>query len=440
MSGNVKIQTALGAIRGATTEGGSQAFLGIPFATPPTGSLRFRHSQPPEPWSGVLEATTYRASAPQGASATPGMAADGALAEDCLYLNVYTPATDGARRPVMVWVHGGAFTLGSASAPIYRGEHLSQLGDVVVVTINYRLGALGFARVHDEANHALFDMIAALDWVQAHIADFGGDPECVTLFGESAGAAAIAALLGMAAADGKYHRAIVQSGAAQRIGSIDDASALADALARSVGVDSSDALERVPWQKIVAAQATAANEVRAWGPVFGTDDLPLAPHDRVRSGAAPKVPLLIGTNRDEIRLFTRMANPSPYPIDDATLIARLERQILRTLHDRIEPIIDTYRESRAARQLPHANTDLEDAILSDYRFRLPCLDLLEAHNAQGGSGFNYLFTFESPARHGAARSAPVTHSRSPLSSAPPTRRPRIGSVVEGAPSMTCPTS
>ena len=399
--GDVKTETRLGAIRGATGPRGGQSFLGIPFAAPPVGDLRFRHPIPPEGWSGVLEATTYRASAPQGESATPGMAAEGAIAEDCLYLNVFTPGCDAERRPVMVWIHGGAFTLGGASAPIYDGERLSQLGDVVVVTINYRLGALGFARIDNESNHALYDMIAALDWVGEHIEAFGGDPECVTLFGESAGAAAIAALLGMADADGKYHRAIVQSGAAARIGSREEGIALADALARSVGVDSSAALRRVPWQKIVAAQATAAQEVRAWGPIHGSDEMPAPPHERVRRGKAPNVPLLIGTNRDEVRLFTRMANPDPAPIDDSTLVDRLKRQTEASLHARLDSIVDVYRTSRASRRLPHTNRDLEDAILSDYRFRMPCLDLLEAHTARGGSGFNYLFTLESPARRGA---------------------------------------
>lgn len=399
--GDIKIETRLGAIRGATRPNGTQAFLGIPFAAPPVGELRFRHPVPADGWVGVLEATTYRASAPQGKSATPGMAAEGAIAEDCLYLNVFTPAADTKRRPVMVWIHGGAFTLGGASAPIYNGERLSELGDVVVVTINYRLGALGFARIDDEANHALYDMIAALDWVAEHVHSFGGDPECVTLFGESAGAAAIAALLGLPDADGKYHRAIVQSGAAARLGSRDDGVALADALARSVGVDSSGALRRVPWQKIVAAQSTAAQEVRAWGPIHSTEEMPQPPHTRVRSGAAPDVPLLIGTNRDEVRLFTRMANPDPTPIDDAALIERLARQIEPATRARLASIVDVYRKSRESRRLPHTNRDLEDAVLSDYRFRLPCLDLLEAHNARGGDGFNYLFTLESPARRGA---------------------------------------
>ncbi len=398
---DIKIETGLGAIRGTTGPSEGQIFLGIPFAAPPVGDLRFRHPIPPDGWSGVLEATTYRASAPQGQSVTPGMAAEGAIAEDCLYLNVFTPGCDAQRRPVMVWIHGGAFTLGGASAPIYDGERLSQLGDVVVVTINYRLGALGFARIDTEANHALYDMIAALDWVHEHIEAFGGDPECVTIFGESAGAAAIAALLGMPDADGKYHRAIAQSGAAARIGSHEDGIALADALARSVGVDSSAALRRVPWEKIVAAQGTAAGEVRAWGPVFGTDEMPDPPHERARSGHAPDVPLLIGTNRDEVRLFTRMAKPDPTPIDDTTLIDRLKQQTEAALHARLDTIVEVYRTSRSSRRLPHTNRDLEDAILSDYRFRLPCLDLLEAHTAHGRAGFNYLFTLESPARRGA---------------------------------------
>ena len=162
-----------------------QAFLGIPFAAAPSGARRFCAPQPPESWSGVRAASAFANSAIQGTSAMPGTAASGPRDEDCLYLNVYTPAADGAKRPVFFWIHGGGFTLGSGSEPLYDGAPLATRGDIVVVTIHYRLGALGYLYLGGHggdawgatANAGQLDQIAALEWVRDNIAAFGGDPE-----------------------------------------------------------------------------------------------------------------------------------------------------------------------------------------------------------------------------------------------------------------------
>ena len=209
-------------------------FKGIPFARPPVGDLRFRAPEPPSSWQGIREAKQFGSSAPQVGPVNRIIrsiigAAGSKQSQDCLYLNVWTPACDRRRRPVMVWIHGGAFILGSGSTRIYDGGRLAHLGDTVVVTINYRLGALGFLNWKSvagsgespEANLGVRDQIAALDWVRQNIEAFGGDPENVTVFGESAGAMSTATLLGVPAARGLSTRPSCK--VVQRITSLENA-------------------------------------------------------------------------------------------------------------------------------------------------------------------------------------------------------------------------
>ena len=198
-------------------------FRGIPFAAPPVGRLRFRPPAPVEPWDGVLDTTHAGPWAPQLPSPLEKMLGAPPPRWDeagCLTLNVTTPAVDDARRPVMFWIHGGAFVNGAGSSPVYDGKKLARHGDVVVVTVNYRLGAFGFLHLEElfgsdfagSGNAGILDQVAALEWVRDNIAAFGGDPDHVTIFGESAGGMSVGTLLGMPRAEGLYHRAIVQSG------------------------------------------------------------------------------------------------------------------------------------------------------------------------------------------------------------------------------------
>ncbi|MFI5307305.1 MAG: carboxylesterase/lipase family protein, partial [Polyangiales bacterium] len=313
------VRTQYGTIEGEERTG-HLAFRGIPFARPPVGALRFAAPEPPESWSSTRSARAFSASAMQGVSSLPGMSAAGPLDEDCLYLNVFTKAADRGRRPVLFWIHGGAFVTGSGSMPLYDGGRLCERGDVVVVTVNYRLGALGYLylgehgaeRMGASANVGQLDQIAALRWVRENIAQFGGDPDNVTIFGESAGSMAVCALVVMPAAAGLFHRAIAQSGSNVALRDGAAASKVTDALLAELGLSSEEAakLRELPAERIISAQVAAARVAGAglgFAPVVDAATLPLQPGEALRSGTAAQVPLVIGTNRDELNLFMAAA-------------------------------------------------------------------------------------------------------------------------------------
>lgn len=398
------VQTTYGAVEGAQ-EQGHQSFKGIPFAAPPVGELRFRPPQPPGPWSGTRDARRFGLSAPQPPASLPGMES-GPQGEDCLYLNVYTPAADGARRPVMVWIHGGGFTGGSGSQALYDGGPLAVRGDVVVVTINYRLGALGYVDIRaiggeGTANAGQLDQIAALEWVRDNVAALGGDPEDVTVFGESAGGMAVATLLAMPEARGLFRRAIPQSGAAHHTRTSAQAVRAAELLLEELG-DGADVrrLREAPPEQIVAAQARVSARLRRGGlgfaPVIDGATLPIHPLEAVRAGAARDIALLVGTNRDESKLF-RMGVASD-KIDEQQLLRRV-RGVLAD-ESRAEHVVSGYREARSGRASTEP-VELFDAIESDRTFRIPAIRLAEAQRPHQPNTWSYLFCWESPARRGA---------------------------------------
>lgn len=329
----VRVTTASGAVEGFTRKGVNR-WRSIPYATPPVGPLRFRAPQPVQPWTGVRPCHRYANCAPQHRVYTmTGVGKYQPMSEDCLTLNVVTPhwsgtAPDGEALPVMFFIHGGGYILGSSATPLYDGAALARRG-CVYVSVNYRLGALGCvdlsslstAEVPIQSNLFLRDLVLALRWVKENIGAFGGDPDNVTIFGESAGAHAVATLLAVPAAEGLFHQAISQSPASGMVSSREMAEKIADGFIERLGVDRTHAAEAL-------MRAAPADLVRtthyvmthslddvvgasAVGPTHGDDFLPLEPFEAMRQGLAHKVPLIVGTNADEGRLFTRFLKLLP---------------------------------------------------------------------------------------------------------------------------------
>jgi para-nitrobenzyl esterase len=403
----VIVETANGKLAGERLDTHDR-FRGIPFAAPPIGALRFRAPKPAPKWAEVRDALRFGASAPQNPSFLPGMES-GEQSEDCLYLNVYTPRADGARRPVLFWIHGGGFTGGSGGQALYDGGRLAARGDVVVVTINYRLGALGYTHLAGgDANLGQRDQIAALAWVRENIAAFGGDPAQVTIFGESAGGMAVATLLGMPAARGLFRGAIAQSGAAHHVHSPASAARVASTLLEALGLGTTDLgkLRDVPVAKLLQAQAQVLADgsrslgMLAFAPTIDPDTLPRHPLEAVRDGSARDVSLLVGANRDETKLF-RMGMAASAELDETGLSKRLRATLRANGVDEshADALIAAYRQARAGRASVEP-FELLDAIDSDRTFRVPAIRLSEAHAATQPRSYQYFFTWCSPARRG----------------------------------------
>jgi para-nitrobenzyl esterase len=399
------VEIESGRVRGAARRG-VLAFLGIPYARAAGGRLRFLPPQPPDPWAGVRDCDRPGPGAPQR-SAMPrwlqGLAGNPpATGEDCLRVNVFTPACDGRRRPVLVWIHGGAFVFGAGSAPVYDGAPLARAHDVVVITLNYRLGALGFAQLDAVAgagpfasNVGLRDQLAALRWVRAHAAAFGGDRENVTVFGESAGAMSIGALLGSPLARGLFRRAICQSGAAHHVSSREGAARMGHALLRALDLPPSSAerLCELPLEALLDAQQRAAASIPApwghlpWQPALDGDVLPSPPLDAIAAGSASGISLLIGTNRDEYNLF--LLNGAVRAMDEA----RLRTVIARVIGD--ERALDAhalYREI-SPRALP---IECWSLFQTHRIFRAPAERLADLARKHAPDVYGYLFSWSPP--------------------------------------------
>ena len=389
---------------------GVRIFLGIPYAKPPVGPRRFAAPEPADPWPGVRDAGAFGASAPQMPMLLPLPGMDvGAMDEDCLYLNVYAPAEGAASKPVMVWIHGGGFVIGSGSQSVYEGSRLARRGDVVVVTINYRLGALGFLHLAElcpglsgaASNPGMRDQVAALEWVQRHIASFGGDPGNVTIFGESAGGMSVGTLLGMPRARGLFQRAIPQSGATHHFHTPEAATRVAETLLGVLGVsvkDAARALRELPAQKLIEAQGQLQTQPASslgllpFQPVADCDSLPSSALQAVRAGECAGISLLTGTTRDEWKLFSLLDASVP-ALDEAKLLARLGREVPEVDADEL---LASYRDARRARGEAVTPVELFAAIFTDRTFRIPAVRLAEAQALHQPRTFMYRVDWESP--------------------------------------------
>ncbi|RYE88772.1 MAG: carboxylesterase/lipase family protein [Hyphomicrobiales bacterium] len=403
------VATKWGQLRGRR-EDGAYSFKGIAYAASPTGMARFQPPQPPHPWSGIRDALEFGPKPPQ-ANYPPVVAALippelTPMGDDCLTLNVWTPQLHSGGLPVMVWVPGGPYEYHATSAsPWYDGRAFARDG-VVLVSINYRIGAAGFLYLHDGiANLGLLDQVAALEWVRDNIAEFGGDPAKVTIFGESAGGLAVGTLLAVPKARGLFSRAIVESGGGQHVSSPATAERIGRRFADLAGVSfDRGAIAALSSARIIDAQNALRGELQGnpdpalWGEVLGTnlpwqptvdgEVVPELPLEAVRKGASKDVTLLAGSNTEEWRLFLVPGNV----IDQIPLAA-----VVATLTGLgLDPnsALKAYQDLR-----PGASPgDLFAAVMTDWYWRIPALRLAQAHAAQGGPGgtFAYEFAWRSP--------------------------------------------
>jgi para-nitrobenzyl esterase len=411
------VATTSGSVRGRSGNGAVR-FLGIPYSAPPVGPGRFRAPTPAAVWEGVRDCTKHGPICPQmqmpdGLSPVPDLSGYGMpMAEDCLNLNIYTPGVDDGRRPTAVWIHGGAFVAGSSAAPLYDGTSFAR-DDVVFVSINYRLHALGFLYLDElfgaegSGNCGLLDQVAALEWVRDNIAAFGGDPDNVTIFGESAGGMSVGTLLGLPAAKGLFRRAIARSGAAHHNLSTASADRVARRVLQQVGVAPGDwpSLLELPTAPLMkAAQRSAFMEAAdllgdehlgvrtVFAPVIDGSVLPVRAIDAIAAGASDGVDALIGTCADEYRLFIW---GMPEALRNLVATPDVAAYFLGTGHD-AEAVLRTYAAERPAAD----PVDLAAAVAGDAVFGIPAVRLAEAKAARGDNVWMQQLAWPTPVLNG----------------------------------------
>ena len=403
------VATTYGTIRGTLTDG-IYAFKGVPYGGTTAGKNRFMPPTKPTPWEGVREAVEYGNRSPQPPLAEETMGEygklirwhqqPGAMDEDCLVLNVWTPGLDQAARPVMVSFHGGGFTSGTGNSAGYVGDPLARFGDAVVVTVNHRLGVLGFLHLGDLAGPeyaksgvaGVLDLVAALEWVRDNIAQFGGDPGKVMIWGQSGGGAKTSTLLAMPSAKGLFHRAAVQSGSSLRMRTREEATATTKRLLEQLGLDESRIAELhdLPFEKLVEAQVAigGGGPGSGFSPVVDGEALPRHPFDPDAPEISRDVPMIIGWTLDDSALAL-----TNFDLDDAGL----EQVAARVAAGRASEVLAAYREA-------YADTTpflVQARMLTDQRFGRGALAQAERKAAQGGApAYLYFWKWESPAAGG----------------------------------------
>ncbi len=429
--------TLYGRVSG-NVEDGIMVFRGIPYADSVSGPYRFTPPRPPKAWSGVKDASHFGPTAPQLGHAEAGgsapqseeaalrakafgelihdMAGDEpAQGEDCLVLNVWTNSTDCSRsRAVMVWIHGGAFETGSGSWPLYDGKALAARDDAIVVTLNHRLGPLGFLDLRDydpacsaSGNLGMLDIIQALQWIQDNIVFFGGDPNKVMVFGSSGGASKISTLMAMPAAEGLVHRAAMMSGPYIRARSEDYAKRISEHLIERLGIGDNPvaALREIPWDTLLKevkqlsvpidaglASAASPEAFMPMQPVLHPEILPQHPMDPVASPHGPDIPVMIGSTKDDMKMMM-LTMPWFNTIDDAGL----EGFARATFGELFQEFLDAYREA-----YPDANpTELACQFVTDRVMWSGSIDWAERRlKAEGAPVYFYRFDYETPVMDG----------------------------------------
>ena len=369
------VETASGRVRGYTRNG-IYTFKGIPYAAPTRGANRFMPPAPVEPWTGVRSSMHYGEVSPQ-----PPRAGwkndeeafmfdwdDGVQGEDCLRVNLWTAGLrGGTKRPVMVWLHGGGYVAGSGQElRAYEGESLARRGDVVIVSLNHRLGALGYLDLthaggeafRSSGNVGMLDIVAALEWVRDNIAQFGGDPGRVTIWGQSGGGGKVASLMVMPSAHGLFHRAIVESGSILRVSSPESAARLTEEVLQELELDATRLaeLQYLPYarlvdagEKVLARQPRGVPDFRraadrlGWGPVLDGPIIPQHPFDPVAPAISASVPMIVGTNLNEFT--TNINHPDGEGMTEEEMVTRVRG----AYGDRAEQVVAVFRE-----RTPHA--------------------------------------------------------------------------------------
>lgn len=384
------VETKQGKLQGAEEKGVS-VWRGINYAKPPVGELRFRAPQAPDTWEGVKVATEFGPIAPQMSSSLTDK--DAKQSENCLSLNIWSPAADGKKRPVMFWIHGGGFVLGTGSAELYNGAYMAKNGDVVVVTINYRLGPLGFLYFKDtknkqfENNLGIRDQIAALKWVRENIAAFGGDPEQVTIFGESAGGTSVETLLSTPSAKGMFTKAIIQSGPPAIVWT----PAIAESVTAKylsllhISPDSMHLLKTVPLDTLKAAEDALLDYMvketnqKVFAPSIDGEVLTNDIFKCMKPTIGGNVPVMIGTN-----------------LNEATMFASKKWGMAPRTSAGLEKYFDEVTDEKSKKQVlasyPHyPKTSGVIEVLTDAIFRIPAVRLAECRSTYAPV---YMYSFE----------------------------------------------
>jgi para-nitrobenzyl esterase len=407
-AGSVTAETASGKVRGVEVDG-IKIFKGIPYGASTAGRNRFMPPANPAKWSGVRDALQYGPSAPQSAALS-------GQSEDCLVLNIWTPALkDGRKRPVMFWCHGGGFASGSGSSPGTDGTNLAHRGDVVVVTVNHRLNVLGFtylaalggADFEQSGDAGMLDIVQALKWVRDNIEQFGGDPNTVMIFGQSGGGRKVGTLLSMPAAKGLFHRAVIESGPTIKLVDREQATRVAERLISKLQLGRNEVreLQKMPVDKIMAAYFDVVKDMgdadqmtEGFSPTVNGTVVPQHPFYPVASEVSANVPLMIGHTRTEMTL---QSPAEAFALDEDGMRERVKK----LLGDNAGRVIDTYRRVNPG----STPSDLYFLIASDYRYGAPVMKIAERRAAlnsrvNDAPVYLYYFRWETPVQGGRLKS------------------------------------